>query len=161
MADRLTADQFEQFSDVNIRRRPTRSLTLDNSGLGSPVDITSRVRKWGTLKTTIYNKHPGDRGKLEIPVITIEVDNSDGYFDVGGSVFPTRAAISSATARVVVAAGGSTWLDFEGHVAEPEIDPSGIYNLVIEHPMVALTSRQWIRDDRIGGDTGFNFFFDS
>lgn len=161
MADRLTADQFTAFSRRNIRSKITRTLTLDNDSI-SLTDVTPYVRTWGRLQTAVYNKHPGHPGDLVIPVLTFECDNTGGQFNFGGSLFPGGVDdLASTVAHLTVAAEGTTWIDFTGAVLEPEVDESKIFRLVVEHPLAVMTQRIWAREDRIGGDTGINWSFNS
>jgi len=156
MADRLTAQQAIDFSDLNLRHRITRTLTIDNNAIAL-TDITAMVDRWGSIKTEVYNKHPKERGDLTFPVTTIDVDNSSGYFDLGGTAFPNGASdLASTVLRLVVVVSGTTWIDFIGFLKEPEYMDSKILGLVFEHPLTLATSRVWRRADRIGGDTGVN-----
>lgn len=161
MADKLTADQFDTFTGRNLRERVVRTLTINNDSI-SLTDITAFARKWGKLKTSVYNISPADRGRFILPVLTIEMDNSTSAFDLGGIIFPSgRDDFASAVAHLTIEIGGTTFLDFEGAVLEPEYDPSGAFNLILEHPLAALSRRKWIREDRIGGDTGIDYYFNS
>lgn len=165
MADRLTASQILELSDRNIRNRITRAATLTNDSGGWV--ITPLVKEWGSSKFEIYNKHPDDRGRLRFPTFSLLADNSEGDFDIGGTYFPNgRPDLFSTTIRFqsfIYFADGTTYsaLDFYGQLKEPEIDNSGTVTLLCEHPLTVLTGRKWVRDDRIGGDTGIDEYFNS
>ena len=161
MADRLTADQLDRFGRHVMEAPVTRTATIDNDAI-SATDITSRVKDWGKIKTELYNKHPDDRATLRFPVVTFEVDNSDGYFDRGGTIFPNgNDDYASTTVRIQVVMDGTTWLDFTGILREPEYTGRGVIELVADHPLIAMNKRTWAREDRIGGDTGLNVSFSS
>ena len=161
MADRLTSDQFTAFSGHVMEEKVTRTVTIDNSEI-SATDISTRIKLWGKLKTELYNKHPDDRAALRFPVMTLTADNSGGYFNRGGVIFPNgNDDFASTTIRVQVVASGTTWLDFTGVLREPEYTGRKMIDLVADHPLVVITSREWVREDRIGGDTGLNASFNS
>lgn len=161
MADRLTAQQIADYSGHVMTKKIARTATIDNASI-SATDITSRVKKWGKIKFGLYNKHPKDRGDIVFPVVSLMVDNSDGYFNRGGVIFPLgKDDFASTVLTVVVSVGGTTYLDFTGTVREPEYTESGYINLVAEHPLTQINRREWTRDDRIGGDTGIDWFFNS
>lgn len=161
MADRLTATQMSEFTGPNVRKKVTRTATIDNDAI-TATDISSRVTKWGEIQFKLFNRYPGDRQGLHIPVVTVEVDNSDGYFDPGGTVWPNGVDdIEGTTLRVQVVVGSTTFVDFTGLVLQPEYSNRKLVGLVAEHPLVAMGQRTWMREDRIGGDTGVNHYFDS
>ena len=161
MADRLSASQMAIATSRHIRAKVSRTATIDNDAI-SATDISSRVTKWGSIQFKLFNRYPGDKQGLQFPVLTLEVDNHDGYFDMGGTVWPNgQDDVEGTTLRVQVEAMGSTWLDFTGLVLEPEYSDSKIIGLVAEHPLTAMTQRKWLREDRIGGDTGYDIDLDS
>jgi len=161
MADRLTANQLAQFARVNPRRTQILTASLDSSSIAL-TDITSRVTDWGSIKTEVYGKHPDETGEFSFPVLTVEVDNSDGAFFYGGALVPGGIDdFNSMTLRIEnqIRANGdtafTTFDDFTGRVVIPEYDDSKIVRLVAEHPLAWLARRKWLREDRIGGNTGF------
>jgi hypothetical protein len=159
MADKLTAAEISDYSERNLRLLVTRTMTIDNDAI-SQTDISDRVKDWGDLKTTVYNKHPKDPGQIVFPTMTLEADNSDGYFDPGGAIFPNGSSdFGSTTAIVTIAIGSRTILEFTGAVLEPEIDSTEIFNILMEHPLTKINARRWSREDRYGGDTGINGSF--
>ena len=159
MADRLTAAQFAAYTRHRMRPKVVREAYIDNAAI-SPTYITERVKSWGKVTFAVYNKHPNDRGALRFPVVTLEVDNSRGYFNRGGVIFPNgNADFASTTVHVSILVGGVSYFVFDGRILQPEYTESGSLFLVAEHPLAAMTSRKWTRDDRIGGDTGVNANF--
>ena len=161
MADRLTAAQMTEFSGHVMTAKVTRTATIDNGAI-SATDITSRVKEWGDLKFELYNKHPDDRNNLRFPVLTLTVDNSDGYFDRGETIFPNgNSDIRSTLVVVTVVISGTTFLDSTGMLREPEYSGRGTIDLVCDHPLAELAKREWDTEDRIGGDTGINVSFSS
>ena len=167
MADILSADELASAKLRNLRHKVNRVAVLDNDAITSTV-ISDRVMKWNKLKFEAYNKHPDARGNLWIPFVSIQAENSDGAFDPGGTYFPNgRSDFESTTLLVIITvdwdgtSGSHTVLNFTGNVREPELDPSGYVNLVAEHPMAMAKQRIWVREDRIGGDTGLNASFSS
>lgn len=165
MADRLTANQLDKFARVNPRFKQTTTVTIDNDAIAS-TDITERVKKLGKLKTTVFNRHPVERGEVEFPVVTLTADNSDGFFDYGGTVLPNgRTDVESTIVRVVITllalgdTSATTFLDFTGLIKEPEYGSDGEIRLVAEHPLTAVSSRKWNKEDRVGGATGIRAAF--
>lgn len=161
MADKLTAQEIAAFGASVMRPKVVRSAVLDNDSI-SATDITSYVRRWNSVKFELYNKHPTDRGSIVFPVLNIDVDNSTQAFDRGGLFFPGgKDDFRSTTLRVVVSIGARTIIDFTGVVREPEYSDAKQITLVAEHPLTEINRRKWTRDDRIGGDTGINWYFNT
>jgi hypothetical protein len=159
MADKLTAAQMISYRGPVIRTKVVREAYIDNAAI-SPVYIHDRVKSWGTVDFQVFNRHPDDRGSLKFPVVELTVDNSDGYFRRGGLIFPNgNADFASTVVHVSITVGGLSLFVFDGRILQPEYTEEGILLLVAEHPLTAMTSRTWTRDDRIGGDTGINANF--
>lgn len=160
MADALTAAQLTAYSGRVLRPKVYRAATIDNDSI-SAADISSRIKSWGSVKYEVYNRHPSDRGDLVLPVLSLIADNSDGYFDRGGAVFPNGVADFASTIAVV-----TIWiavpathlvLNFSGRVREPEYTERGEIELIVEHALTDLHKRKWVRADRSGGDTGEDY----
>lgn len=166
MADKLTAAELAAFGQRNITVEIDRRCILSNDSVG-PISITNRIKKWGKTKFETYNRHPSDRGRLRFPTVNLLADNSSGYFDLGGDVFPngrTDLGSTEVTVSMFYRITGTNWhtiMDFTGQLREPEYDETDVIVLVIEHPLTVLTGRVWTRQDRVGGDTGVNHGFDS
>lgn len=166
MADLLTADQLSAAAERNLRWEIIRTANIDNAAI-TLTDISDKVASWGQIKFEVYNRHPSERGNLWFPVCSISVKNADKAFDRGGIFFPNGTDdFASTTLRVQISidfgpAGIKQVLDFTGNVREPEYDPTGYVNLVAEHPLTAINNRKWVREDRIGGNTGIGAFFNS
>ncbi len=159
MADRLTAQQFIDFGAHVMHKKITRTATIDNASI-SATDISDRVSKWGTITFEIYNQSLAHRGNLRFPVLTVEVKNDGNYFDRGGVIFPNpETDFDDTTLRVVVIVDGTTFLDFTGVVKEPEYSGTKALRLVAEHPLTAISRREWKLEDRIGGSTGIGHSF--
>lgn len=159
MADKLTAAQMAAYSAHRMRPPVIRTATIDNAAI-TATDISDRVKKWGTVRFAVYNRHPNDRGELSFPVVELTVDNRDGYFDRGGVLFPNgNADFASSVLSVAITVGGVQRLAFDGRILQPEYVSGGALQIVAEHPLAAMSSRRWTRDDRIGGDTGIDFYF--
>lgn len=159
MADRLTAAQLAAFTGSRMRKKVVRTATIGNDAIGT-VDITARVKRWNDVTFGVYNVHPDERGSLRFPVIQLTVDNSRGYFNRGGVIFPNgNADFASTVLSVTITVGGAQLFAFDGRVLQPEYANGGGLDLVAEHPLTALSVREWTRGDRIGGDTGVDFFF--
>ena len=165
MADRLTAAEFAAFARLNPRYVGTWYAQIINDAITLKV-ISDRIKGWGTLKTSLYNKHPKERGSLDFPLISVVCDNRDGYFDYGGTIFPNGIGdIETTLAQVRIdlqvegEATAKTFYEITGQVREPEFDDSGAVELVIEHVLTRATGREWRREDRIGGSTGTNIGF--
>jgi len=162
MADRLTAQQMTDYSGRNIRNRVTRTLNLshDDGTVVTVYEVTPSVKSWGSIKTSVYNAGPKDRGELVIPTVAVVVDNNDGTFNMGGPIFPNgRKSLAEYTASLVVSVDGMVVVDFTGLILEPSYDATGLLTLTIEHPLGAAVAQKWTRDDRYGGDTGVNESF--
>lgn len=166
MADRLTAAQIGYLTRRNVRVKVTRTAVVDNDSI-TATDISDRIKEWGKVKFEVYNKHPDDLGILRFPFVDLVADNHDDYFDPGGTIFPNGLDdLYETTIRIQVILNfpdGSTFqeLDFTGQVREPEYGDRKSLNLIVEHPLTVLTGRIWKRQDRIGGDTGIDFAFNS
>lgn len=161
MADRLTAEQLAKFSGRVVRARATRTAVIDNDAI-SATDITAYVKRWNQIRFEVYGKSPTDPGTLRFPVLTLTVDNSSKIFDRGGALFPNGTPdFASTTIHATISAGGITILDFIGCVREPEYSHALAIDLVAEHPLTQINRRVWTRDDRIGGDTGIDWLFNS
>ena len=166
MADKLTAAELAAFGQRNITAEISRTCELSNDSHGTLV-LTDRIKKWRNTKFEVYNRHPDDRGRLRFPALNLTADNSGGYFDLGGTVFPNgRSDLASTTINVqvfyrITGTTFKTLMDFTGQLREPEYDETDVITLVVEHPLTVLTGRIWERQDRIGGDTGVNHSFNT
>ena len=164
MADRLTAGDLTQLARVNPRFSVVYTVTIDNDAI-TATDITRRVRKFGSLKTAVFNKHPEEQGEFELPVVTLTADNGDGYFDYQSTIFPKgRSDLASTSVRIeiTITPNGQPArdvLDYTGRLREPEHTNEGDIRLVVEHPLTAASERKWRKEDRIGGKTGYSGFF--
>lgn len=159
MADLLTAAQRAAYTRHKMRPPVVRSAVVSNAAI-SPTDISDRVKKWGSVQFSVYNVHPQERGSLRFPVVELTVDNRDGYFDRGGVIFPNGVGdLASSMLTVSVLAGGVALFAFEGRILQPEYPNGGTLQLVAEHPLAAMSSRRWAKGDRIGGDTGIDWYF--
>lgn len=159
MADRLTAAQFAAFSGHALRSKIVRTATVDNAAIAS-TDITSRVKLWGEIDFQVFNRHPTERGSLKFPVLALTVDNSRGYFSRGGVIFPNgNADFASTVIHVSITIGGVSFFVFDGRILQPEYSNEKTIDLVAEFPLSVMTSRNWTRDDRIGGKTGVQMYF--
>lgn len=155
MADRIPAAELTAYSAPHPRVKVAYTVTIDNDSIAS-TDITDRVKKYNQIKFSVYNKHPEEQGDLEFPSVNLSVDNADGYFNLGGSLFPVGAAdLKSTTVRVTVEVTrhGSTLalkvLDFTGNLKEPEYTGSDLLTLVAEHPLAELEKREWTDSDSV------------
>lgn len=156
MADKLSASALAAFSAHKLRSRVVREAYVDNAAI-SPTDITSRVKSWGKIDFQVFNRHPNERGTLKFPVLQLMVDNSDGYFNRGGVIFPNgNPDFESSTIHVLILIGGLSLFVMDGRILQPEYPEDGTLVLVAEHPLTSMSSRTWTQDDRIGGDTGIN-----
>jgi hypothetical protein len=161
MADRLSAALLAAYARPVLRKKVVREAYILNDAAG-PTDITARVKSWGTVDFEVFNQHPDERGSLKFPVVSLTVDNSDGYFNRGGAIFPNgNADFESTVVHVSILVGGNSLFVFDGRILQPEYSEGGSLELVAEHPLTAMTSRKWTRDDRIGGDTGIDGYFAS
>jgi len=156
MVDRVPAAELLVYAKGVPGVKITRTLSIVNDAISS-TDITSRAKTWGDFKTSIFNKHPDEQGSLELPVVSINVDNTDGFFNPGGVIFPNgNSDLESTLIQLVVDIEryGSglplTYLDFTGNVAEPEYDETGVVTLVAEHPLAKMSRRKWQRADGVG-----------
>lgn len=159
MSDKLTDAQFLAFSAFRMRQKVTREAYIDNAAI-APVYIHERVKSWGEITFSVYNRHPNDSGTLRFPLMDLLVDNSDHYFDRGGAIFPNgNADFASTVVHAVISIGGVAFMTFDGRILQPQYDNTGAVHLIAEHPLTAMTQRKWTRDDRIGGATGIGAYF--
>jgi len=159
MADKLTAAQASAFSAFRIRPKVVRTATIESASISS-TDVSSRVKKWGEITTGIYNVHPSDRGSLRFPVVQLTVDNTGGYFGIGGPIFPGGVDdFDSAMIHIAITVGGVSFFAFDGRILQPEYTEGSALELVAEHPLAAMGLRRWTLQDRIGGDTGIDWYF--
>jgi len=159
MADKLTAAQAAAFSQFRLRPKVVRTATIESASL-SLTDVTEKVKVWGDITTGLYNVHPGDRGSLRFPVVQLTVDNSGGYFGLGGPIFPGGVDdFDSALLHIAITVGGASFFAFDGRILQPEYTEGSALELVAEHPLAVMGSRRWTLGDRIGGDTGIDWYF--
>lgn len=159
MADLLTAAQMAAYTKHKMRPPVVRTAIIENASI-SATDISARVKKWGKVQFALFNAHPNDRGQLKFPVVELTVYNGDNYFDRGGPIFPNGTAdLASSVLSLSVTAGGVAMFAFDGRVLQPEYIDGGTLQLIAEHPLASMSSRVWTKDDRIGGDTGIDWYF--
>lgn len=131
----------------------TATMTLADT---STVDISSLVLSWGQFSAEVMGLSPSKAGNLVFTLASLQCKNGDGYFDIGGDLWATKADPERTSLEITFTLIGETLLWWSGILDQPHYDhDSGIVTLGGEHLLIEARHRIWKRADRIGGYTGY------